>query len=134
MAYWKDSNVLQKRINELDAKVIESVGKEQEEIWSALNIQCQTAVGSRCELPLACKLVFLDPIPRSQYLLTHQVLTRIFVDTVDCPSLKPFVSDDETYAKFCSKMYLEAKYLEILNMPVIQRDLFAEMGRLKISN
>lgn len=132
--YWKAVQVLQKRVNQMENQELENIGNEKEGIWGPLNGQCQTAIVSRCEIPYVCERTLLDPTPRSQYLLTHQLLQRLLIETMDCPSTKSFVTEQEIYTSLCTKMYLEAKYLDILDVPIVHRDLFAETSKLNFVN
>lgn len=128
--YWKERSIVQSALNQFENKTLEKVGTEKEEIWALLNIQCQHSLIIRCEIPSVCLKTLLDPIPGSQYQLTHQLLHRILIENADCPSaeVKSFVTEEETHSRLCAKMYAEAKYLDILDVPVLHRDLFAELG------
>lgn len=55
---------------------------EKETIWGELNGECQLALINRCEVPHICEQTFFDPVPRSQYMLTHQLLSRQMAATV----------------------------------------------------
>jgi len=127
MEYWKPAFVLQKHINELDNKTVENIGDEKEGLWGILNGECQKAVVRRCEIPYICERTLLDPTPRSQYLLTHQIFQRILIDNSDCPNLQSFVTEEEIYTNMCTKAYMEAQYLDLLDVPINHRDLFAEL-------
>lgn len=133
--YWKPASVLQSHLDRIDDGTLVQVGDEKEGLWGKVNAECQDAVVSRCEIPHICERVLLDPVPRSQYLLTHQIFQQLIIDNSNCPNLQQFVSsDDEHYTKLCTKAYLEAQYLDILNVPINQRDLFAELGENSIRN
>lgn len=128
MEYWKPAHVLQNYFNEIDDFTLDNIGDEKEGLWGILNGECQEAVVSRCEIPYICERTLLDPIPRSQYLLTHQIFQRLLVDNSNCPNLRSFVTEENMYTKMCTKAYLEAQYLDLLDVPINQRDLFAELG------
>jgi len=128
MEYWKPTIVLQNYLDMMDDNTIENIGNEKEGLWGKLNAQCQNALASRCEIPYICERTLLDPTPRSQYLLTHQLFQRILIDNADCPNLRSFVTEEDTYTKLCTKAYMEAQYLDLLDVPINQRDLFAELG------
>lgn len=128
MNYWKPATVLQNHLNQIDDVTMDNIGNEKEGLWGRVNGECQEAVVNRCEIPYICERTLMDPTPRSQYLLTHQIFQRLLVDNANCPNLRPFVSDDHMYAKMCTKAYLEAQYLDLLDVPVNNRDLFAELG------
>lgn len=132
--YWKDKSILQNVLSQVENKTVETIGHEREEIWVLLNLQCQMALTSRCEIPYVCERTLLDPTPRSQYLLTHQLFQRFLIEMVDCPNVevKSFVTEEEIYTNLCAKMYMEAKYVEILDVPIIHRDLFAEIGKFYV--
>ncbi|KAJ6645444.1 UPF0764 protein C16orf89 like [Pseudolycoriella hygida] len=125
MDYWKPSSVLQNYIDRVDHETIENIGDEKEGLWGVLNGQCQGAWIIRCEIPYICERTLLDPTPRSQYLLTHQILQRLVVENGDCP--KFFLTDDEIYANMCTKSYMEAQFLDLMEVPINHRDLFAEL-------
>ncbi len=80
-------------------------------------------------MPLICERTLLDPTPRSQYLLTHQLIERLFIDSSNCPNLLPHVTKEEMYTKFCAKAYMEAQYLDLLDVPILQRGLFGELSK-----
>lgn len=128
MQYWKSASILEKHLNEIGLEELENIGTEKEGLWGVLNTECQEALVNRCEIPYICERTLLDPVPRSQYLLTHQILQRLFIDNSDCPNLRSFVTEDETYEKLCTKAYVEAQFLDLLDVPILQRDLFAELG------
>lgn len=128
MEYWKPAFVLQNQLNQIDDETLENIGEEKEGLWGKLNGECQEALVNRCEIPYICERTLLDPTPRSQYLLTHQLFQRLILDNTDCPNLRSLVTEEETYAKFCTKAYMEAQYLDLLNVPINHRDLFAELG------
>lgn len=127
--HWKSPQLIHNIVNQTDDKILENVGNESEGLWGPFNGQCQMAIANRCEIPYVCERTLLDPTPRSQYLLTHQLFQRLLIDTLDCPNIKNLASDQETYTKFCAKMYIEAKYLDALDVPVLLRNLFAEYGK-----
>lgn len=127
MEYWKPPSVLQNYINRVDDDTIAGIGDEKEGLWGKLNGQCQEAFVSRCEIPYICERTLLDPTPRSQYLLTHQIFQRLIVENADCP--KSFVTDEEIYANMCTKSYMEAQFLDLMDVPINHRDLFAELGK-----
>ncbi len=132
MDYWKNASVIQSQLNRIDDNIFENIGREHEGMWGKLNGECQLALVSRCEIPYVCERTLLDPTPRSQYLLTHQVLQRVLIETVDCPdslTVSSFVTEDSTYTELCAKMYMEASYLDVLNLPIVHRDLFTEFGK-----
>lgn len=129
--YWKPAFVLQNHLNEIDDKTLDNIGDEKEGLWKQVNAGCQEAVVNRCEIPYICERTLLDPTPRSQYLLTHQLLQRLFIENSDCPNLRSFVTEEDTYNKLCSKAYMEAQYLDLLDVPITQRDLFSELGEFK---
>ncbi|XP_037040755.1 uncharacterized protein LOC119077640 [Bradysia coprophila] len=125
--YWKPALVLQNYLNQIDDATLDNIGNEKEGLWGKVNSECQDAIVSRCEIPYICERTLLDRTPRSQYLLTHQIFQRLLIDNANCPNLQPFISDDDIYAKLCTKAYLEAQYLDLLDVPINQRDLFAEL-------
>lgn len=131
MKYWKPASVLEARLSEIDQATLDSIGTEKEGLWKVLNVECQEAVVNRCEIPYICERTLLDPTPRSQYLLTHQLIQRIFIDNSDCPNLRSFATDEEMYEKLCTKAYVEAQFLDLLGVPILQRDLFAELGEFQ---
>lgn len=131
MQYWKHASVLENHLSQIDHETIESIGTEKEGLWEMLNVECQEAVINRCEIPYICERTLLDPTPRSQYLLTHQLIQRLFIDNSDCPNLKSFVTEEKTYEKLCTKAYMEAQFLDMLDVPILQRDLFAELGEFE---
>lgn len=49
-------------------------------------------------------------------------------ETAECPSIN-YKTEEETYSNLCAKMNMEAKYLDILKVPPVCRDLFAEYGK-----
>lgn len=128
MGYWKPTSVIEYHLGKIDHETLDNIGNEKEGLWGILNVECQEAVVNRCEIPHVCERTLLDPNPRSQYLLTHQLIQRLFIDNSDCPNLRQFVTLEETYAKLCTKAYMEAQYLDLLDVPILQRDLFAELG------
>lgn len=132
LEYWKPASVLESYLSQVDHATLNNIGNEKEGLWGILNAECQEALVNRCEIPYICERTLLDPTPRSQYLLTHQLIQRIFVDNSDCPNLRPFVTKEEQYAKLCTKAYIEAQYLDLLDVPILQRDLFSELGELQI--
>lgn len=134
MKYWKPASVLERYLGQIDDATIENIGTEREGLRSKLNIECHEAVVTRCEMPYRCERTLLDPTPRSQYLLTHQLIERLFIDNSDCPNLRQFVTTEETYEKFCVKAYMEAQFLDLLNVPILQRNLFAELGKYEDGN
>lgn len=127
--YWKPAFVLQNYLDQIDDVTLDNIGDEKEGLWGKLNAECQDAIVSRCQIPYICERTLLDPKPRSQYLLTHQIFQRLLIDNANCPNLQKFISEDEMYTKLCTKAYLEAQYLDLLDVPINQRDLFAELGK-----
>lgn len=127
--YWKPVSTIQKYLNLVQKSDLETLGAEPDVMWGPLNGQCQTVLVSNCEIPYVCERTVLDPNPKTQYFLTHQVFQRILVETVDCPDLKSVVLEEKTYDALCAKSYMEAQYLDLLNLPPIHRDLFAEYGK-----
>jgi len=108
------------------------IGNEKHADWEARIVhQCEMSLVNRCKVPYVCRTILLDRKPRSRYLLTHQLLYRVFIESMDCPVTKSLVTmetDEEIYGNLCAKMLTEAEYLDGLNVPVDQRDLFAELG------
>lgn len=49
---------------------------------------------------------------------------------MDCPDLKSVVLEKEIYNNLCAKIYLQAEYIDLLNLPPVHRDMFAEYGKL----
>lgn len=131
MNYWKPASVLQNYLNKIDDVTLSDIGDEKEGLWGILNRECQQAIVDRCEIPYICERTLLDETPRSQYLLTHQILQRLLIDNGNCPNLQKFVTKDDMYAKLCTKAYLEAQYMDLLDVPINHRDLFAELGALQ---
>lgn len=128
MDYWKPASYLQSYLNQVDDHTIETIGDEKEGLWGKVNGECQHAIVSRCEIPYICERTLLDPTPRSQYLLTHQIFQRLIVENAGCP--KSFVTEEEIYANMCTKSYMEAQFLDLMDVPINHRDLFAELGKL----
>lgn len=126
----KSSKIIEELINQTDNKILQDIGDESEGTWKTLTGQCQMDLMDRCEIPFVCERTVLDPTPRSQYFLTHQLLQRVFIDIIDCPDLKEFISENDIYANLCAKMYIEAKFLDAINVPILQRGLFAEYGNI----
>lgn len=129
--HWKSASIIERNLNQISDQVLKNIGDEKEEIWASLGYQCQQALSVRCEIPYICEKTVYDPIPRSQYFLTHQLLQRLLVEHSNCPSsspIKSFVTKEETYDNLCSKIYLETKYLDAIDVPPVHQDLFAEMG------
>ncbi|KAJ6636456.1 hypothetical protein Bhyg_15046 [Pseudolycoriella hygida] len=126
MEYWKPPSVLQSYINRVDNETIARIGDEKEGLWGTVNAQCQDAILRRCEIPYVCERTLMDPTPRSQYLLTHQIFQRLIVENVDCPT--SFVTDAEIYANMSAKLYMEAQFLDLMDVPINNRDLFSELG------
>lgn len=122
--HWKSPSI----INEYSKKY-ESIGKEKEVIWGRLNGECQLALLTRCEVPYVCERTLFDPTPRSQYMLTHQLLQRTLAELGTCSSTKDMI-DQEVNHHMCAKIYKEAQLISKLNTPEILRDLFAEQSKL----
>ncbi|CAL8129034.1 unnamed protein product [Orchesella dallaii] len=130
---WKASNMKNSykswdSITKYDSKWNkELIANEKEYIWALLNSECQSALINRCEVPHVCERTFLDPEPRSQYFLTHQLLLRILIEqqSDECPSLKRFV-DHDVNDQLCARMYKEAQLVEKLGYPHMLRDIFSE--------
>ncbi len=139
--YWKNRSGNGKSTNSVYWKTLNETFKdnlqEQEHLignenWEARIIhQCEMSLVNRCKVPYVCRTILLDRKPKSQYLLTHQLLYRVFIEMMDCPVTKSLETkkDNEIYENLCAKMWMEAEYLEGLNVPVAQRDLFAELGK-----
>lgn len=130
-AHWKSASILEGHLNQTNDQVLKNIGDEKEEMWASLVGQCQQGLTLRCEIPYVCARTLLDPMPRSQYQLTHQLLHRVLLENSDCPSssaIKSIVTEEDTYNSLCSKIYMEAKYLDVIEVPAVYRDLFSEMG------
>lgn len=74
---WKSEQVLHQK----ESRNFMS-GNDPEVVWSPLNLQCQAALVSECDVPYACRRTFMDPEPQSQYMLTHQALYLLFAKKV----------------------------------------------------
>jgi len=117
---WKSESIIQEYASE-----VKQVGSEKEVIWGKLNGECQVALLTRCEVPYVCERTLFDPIPRSQYMLTHQLLQRTFAELGNCPSTKNLI-DSETNHRICAKIYKEAQLIDVVKTPAVFRDLFTE--------
>ncbi|ODM93890.1 hypothetical protein Ocin01_12793 [Orchesella cincta] len=117
---WKSTKVLRG----IEPK-IELVGTEKEYLWGKLNGECQSALIFKCEVPYLCNITLYDPVPKSMYFLTHQLLQRILTEQSNCESAKKLLNE-EVNDQLCSKMYHEARLISKLDYPFILRDVFAE--------
>ncbi|CAL8129030.1 unnamed protein product [Orchesella dallaii] len=116
--------------HELVTHLVESghwgvIGSEKEYLWARLNVECQTALLLRCEIPYICARTLFDPVPRSQYFLTHQALMRILAEESDCPNIQNYL-ENSVNDQLCTKMYLEAQLIAQMGYPHSLRDLFSE--------
>lgn len=59
---------------------LNDLGVEKEILFSLLNEKCLDALLERCEVPAVCEQVMFDPHPKSQYMLSHQLLFRILAE------------------------------------------------------
>lgn len=105
-----------------------TVGGESEIIWGRLNGQCQNALVTKCEIPRLCRQTFFDPTPTSQYMLTHQLLMRMFAEFGSCPAARELINPEVNH-KLCAKIYKEAQLIHALDVPERLRDLFVEQSK-----
>ncbi|CAL8091974.1 unnamed protein product [Orchesella dallaii] len=117
---WKPFEVVYKL-----AKQFENIGNEKEVFWGPVTVDCQEALLLRCDVPYVCERTLFDPVPRSQYHLTHQLLQRIFAERFECEAASSLL-DEKINDQLCAKMYREADFVAKLNYPEILRDLFTE--------
>lgn len=133
---WQPANLVQAASQQFNS---DEIGQEKELIWSGLNTECFKATLFRCEIPHVCERVFFDPKPRSQYMLTHQLLHRMVAEQVHriknrhhttpnyycvppkltyCHDFQPDCLQDITRhadpnvnLNLCAKMYKESEYV-----------------------
>lgn len=103
LEYWKPVSKIQKYLDQSNEDALETLGAEPDVMWGTLNGECQSVLVSNCEIPYVCERTLLDPNPKSQYFLTHQIFQRILIQTVACPNLKSIVLKEETYDALCAK-------------------------------